>query len=133
MHSAKYPRRRRRGIIFVTEVLGSITLTLALVAILAGATLHYSAVRRETDARRELLLAATAELDRIRAGLQPLPRGEPEARPVSPKASLLVEAAPGTGPWAGLVRVHVTARQRVTASRVVQVELSAYATPEGQP
>jgi hypothetical protein len=117
----------RRGLIHL-EVLASLSLTVVLATLLTVATLQYSAVRCECDLRRQLQLAAAAELDRCRAGLPPTTAPAP-AGALNPLQLETTQTA-GVGDWAGLTRVTVVARQRVSAQRVLSVTLIGY-VPEG--
>jgi hypothetical protein len=121
-------QRRTSGAFIHTEVLASIGLTIILAGVLSVGILHYAAVRRENDVRRTLQLMAAAELDCIRAGIRPVPQGQPDHSPISQPGIVVVTAtaAPGNGPWAGLTHVRVVASQRVSSARVIAVELAAF-------
>lgn len=130
------PRDTRRGLVYVESIL-SIGLTVALVVVFTAALVQYSKMRRETDARRACVLAANAEIDRIRAGLRPLDVGAEAAPLLLPgRVAVQVSAEPGAGVWSGLTQVRVRARQQVSVDRIVSVELAAYVqqtAPEGRP
>jgi hypothetical protein len=123
-----------RGFIHL-EMLASIGLTIVLVALFAVATLQYAAVRRENDTRRLLQLAAMAELDRIRAGIHPVPVGEPEQPPASQPGEIVVRATAtaGEGAWRGLTCVRVVASKHMAGARIVAVELRAFVAGEAEP
>ncbi len=125
---------RRRGLIYL-EIFAASALLLLLAALFAATVLQYAGVRRETDARRELLLAANAELDRMRAGLLPLPAGTTEPPPATQPGETIITASatPGTGPWQGLTRVQVIATRLMKANRTLRVELVGYVDPGGRP
>jgi hypothetical protein len=134
----KLPSRRSaralRGLVHL-EVIVSLGLALTLIALFAAAILSYAAARREGDLRRTLQLAASAELDRVRAGLRPVPAAGTPAESATEPGPLLVSlgAEDGTGVWAGLRQVRAVASKRVGPDRVVRVELQAYVAPGGAP
>ncbi len=124
----------RRGAVEF-EVIASIVLTVTLAILFAVAVLQYANLRRETDTRRAVELAAAAELDCIRAGLHAVPFGATGAPPelVPGRTVVQATATAGTGRWAGLALVRVTARQQISARRTITVELAAYVAPGGTP
>jgi hypothetical protein len=123
-----------RGLVHL-EVIFSIGLTLTLLALFAAALLSYAAARKENDLRRTLQLAASAELDRVRAGLRPLPALDTQPQLATEPGQTLVSlgATAGTGTWAGLTHVRVLASKYVGAERVVRVELQTYIPSGGAP
>jgi len=125
--------RRRASVEF--EVIASLALAITLAIVFVVAVLQYAQVRRETDTRRLLELAAAAELDCIRAGLHPLPAEDagPPPPPVPGRVVVHATASPGTGVWQGLTQVRVTARQPISARRTITVELAAYVATGGTP
>lgn len=125
---------RRCGLAYL-EPLASIGLTVALAMLFSAAVVQYAGLRRHTDARRECVLAATAELDLIRAGRRDLPGvGVSDSAESSAGAvTIRVTAEPGVGPWQGLTRVCVVAARQVNAERCVSVELATYVPSEARP
>lgn len=125
---------RRRALAYL-EPLASIGLTVALAVLFSAAVVQYAGLRRQTDARRECVLAATAELDLIRAGRRDLPGvGESDSLESSAGAvTIRVTAEPGGGAWQGFTRVRVIAARQVGAARRVSVELAAYVPSEARP
>ncbi|MEW6251185.1 MAG: hypothetical protein AB1716_11095 [Planctomycetota bacterium] len=125
---------RARAIIHL-EALASVGLTAILLAVFAAAVVQYAGVRREVDARRELVFAATAELDRIRAGLvTPEPATAQPASAAQPgEVVLSTTYSPGEGPWAGLTRVCIVATRQMGARRELRVEVRGYVGPEERP
>jgi type II secretory pathway pseudopilin PulG len=128
-------RRRRRCGFLSLEVLASIGLTVVLATLFASAVLQYAAARRETDTRRLLQLAAAAELDRIRAGLRPIPFGETSQSPASQPGEVRIwsTAVEGKSEWQGLTRVRVVASKRINSRRTIQVELVTFVDRGPQP
>jgi hypothetical protein len=125
------PPRRFRGFISL-EMLVAITLLILLVGLFARVTTQYAALRREIDTRRMLRLAAAAELDRLRAGLETTAPDQPDDAPCP--ITICTARTPGRDAWAGLTRVCVTASRRLSPQRLVTVEVSAYLDlPEEQP
>jgi type II secretory pathway pseudopilin PulG len=117
------------------EVIASLGLTIVLAALITVSVVQYARVRRETDTRRLLQLAAAAEIDRIRAGVHPLPSGAPGSPSLAENPGEIVvraTATPGTGLWQGLTRVRVVASKRMSGSRTMVVELAAF-VPGGGP
>ncbi len=117
------------------EVLASLGLTIILAALFAVATLQYAAARRENDTRRLLQLAAMAELDRIRAGIHPVPIGEPERGPASQPGEIVIRTTTtaGAGAWRGLTCVRVVASKHMAGVRTMEVELTAFVAGEVGP
>jgi hypothetical protein len=141
VRAGRRPAARRRGFL-VVEIAAGLGLALAVGALLTMCTLRYGAVRRQTDAQRQLWSAATAQLERLRAGLTPLPAPGSECHEPSAatdggpqdEVQLVIRTAAGTGPWEGLLRVEVTATAPAERGRTATLTLTEYlAPPEATP
>ena len=128
------PRRTRRRLrsFLTTEVLVSIGLTTALAVLVLVAVLQYAGARRDNDTRRLLRLAVATELERMRAGLSPITdfdRTVPTSQPAPVR--IMATTTPGEGPWRGLTRVRMVARQNLSDKHEIVVELATYLAPGG--
>ncbi len=120
-----------RGFILIEAILAT-GLMIVIVAVFAAATVQYAAVRRGNDTRRLLRLAAQAELDRIRAGIHPIPGTQPQNSPASQPSEIVVRATAkeGEGTWRGLTWVRVVASKQMAGGRTLEIELAAYVVGE---
>jgi hypothetical protein len=126
----------KRRSFLALDAVAAVGLTLLLAVAFAAAYRQFANARHEADARRELRLAADAELTRLRAAgldrFEGLSTTQPAQRRVN---DLLLETCvrPAEGVWAGMLRVTVAARKQVYG-RWARVELSAYLPdPEALP
>lgn len=128
---------RRTRSFMLAEVLASWGVVLVLLVLLALTVQVYAGVRREFDTRRLLWLAADTELNRIRAGLVPVPGADGyETAPPQPSgARLRVTAVSGPPGWDGLLYVRVAAEKSLSPRRVLRVDLAGCVPvrPEGRP
>lgn len=128
-------RRSRRGFLALDAIV-AVGLTLLLAVAFAAAYRQFANARHEADARRQLRLAADAELVRLRACGLDRGANTPGSQPAQHAAGgIILETSvrPAEGIWGGMTRVTVVARKQVYG-RWAEVELSAYLpTPEAQP
>jgi len=115
----------------VMEVIAAVGLTVVLLSVFTAAYWHLANARHEHDARRQLRLAADAELLRLRAVGLGVDSEAPSSRPAAPdqgEVALQTTVRPGEGIWIGLNHVTVVAR-RQGSGRGLRFELSAYILP----
>lgn len=112
----------RRGL-FILESLTGITVILLMTGALVYAGFSYLRARDHFMLERTLRMAAQTQLDRHRAGIRP---DAPAPEGLLPEyVTVETTTAPGTGPWAGLTKVTVTATG-VKRGRTRQIVLSGY-------
>jgi hypothetical protein len=119
---------RKRRSFLALDAIAAVGLTLLLALAFAAAYRQFANARHQADARRELRLAADAELTRLRAAglssFERLPTSQPEQRRVK-DVILETGVRPAEGIWAGTMHVTVVARKQVYG-RWASVELTAY-------
>ncbi len=118
----------KRRSFLALDAVAAVGLTLLLALAFAAVYRQFANARHQADARRELRLAADAELTRLRAaGLDTFerpPTSQPEQRRVK-DVILETSVRPAEGLWSGTRQVTVVARKQMYG-RWVTVELSAY-------
>jgi len=108
--------------VFAVEAIAAISILVLVTGALAQVSIAYMRAREHYSIERRLRLVAQAQMERYRAGV-PLNAPPPEGV-VSPDITLTTTVSPGTGAWAGMTRVTVTAsapgrRHRVHRAAVV--------------
>jgi hypothetical protein len=119
--------RKRRSFLALDAAV-AVGLTLVLALAFSAAYRQFASAHHHADARRELRLAADAELTRLRAagldGLKSPPTSQPAQRRIN-DVVLKTSVRPAEGVWAGMTQVTVVARRQVHGGWA-RVELSAY-------
>ncbi len=118
---ARRPPRHRRAYL-LAEFLVALTLALALLALIAATMVEYQKMRRFNDTRQVLRMAAEAQLNLLRAGVE----STPEDVRLPRSAKLTVQREPGEGVWADFTRVTVRATRPAPPRDDVVIELSTY-------
>lgn len=110
--------------LILTEVVVSLALTGALLAVLAGLVIAYHRASDHYLSHHQAQLAAESYVEHLRAGCPP----PPEADGVRYE----VDRGPGPGAWTGLTRLTVTAVVRSRHRRTASYTLTTYLS-EGTP
>ena len=110
----------------MAELIVTFTLLSLIVAGLAVSIHGFGLFNRYQLARQQCIAAAQAQLDSITARAVTVEAAECER--LWPGVQISVERHPGTGSWAGLQRVEVTATAQA-GPRQAKVQLARYVQP----
>ncbi len=121
----------RRHAIILIEALASLAIIAIAATILLQMSVGYLRARNDILRERALRLAAQAQLDRCRAGVNPGTSPPPGLLP--PGIRLATTTTAGDGPWADMTRVTVTASCEGPRSREKRVTLSGYIAEARKP
>lgn len=123
-------RNRRKGMIELEVVMGVVLLGIILL-VAADAILSASRMQDGYTVRQAALQAASAQLQRHRAGA-PLDSLPPDGL-IPDCIALDTTAEPGTGAWAGFDRVRVRAIVTLPSGGIVREEVTGYVRREAAP
>ena len=121
--------RRTHGFL-MTELIVALSLFGLIFAGFALSTHGFGAFNRYQWARQRCVAAAQAQLESLAIRGDPI--GDQACERLWPGVSLSVRREPGTGQWAGLQWIQVTATTPA-GPRSVVVELGRYASPPQRP